>query len=559
MRSAVGLVALVAVAAGCGDRRKPIVVRGDLGPAVVVVDPRKVPPPPKLPLIDEKEPDDDREHAQPLEPGKGIRGTLGAPRTVKGKQVPDEDIFVYTHNGEAPNDGGFDEARVEVTGVAGVDLVLEALDGDGKRLWLANDGGDGAGEIIPNLAVSAGHTYYLRVRPTKPVATPAGESYALTVVAGPAPPGEEREPNDDEKGANAVGKVSDLSGFYGRRRDEDWFALPSIEAAGAGAGAGAIMKLELSPVEGVAPSLRVASGGVTLAEARGGRGEELRLRNVGLGVEGGKGDAPVLVAVRAAEGKSSDVRWTLRVGYEGALEGAEREPNDTVARATLLAVPPGGGAQLAGFLWAGDADVYKVTAPEGALVEVALEAAPRVDWKLERLSLDGKVLAKADDAGAGQGEALPPMVAPAGGLYVRVSGRARDVAFDAPYTLSATAGAAAPDAEREPNDRPEQATPVEPGSTVMRGWLAPRGDIDVYRVVAPEGKTRLAVEVTPPSGIEAQVRLTDDAKAPLGPAEGVGRASGPVTPGRPYFVTVKASSEKASKPRDAYTLTLRWE
>jgi len=548
-------IGLFMLAGGCGDRRKPLVVRGDLGPAVVVVDPRKVPPAPKLPLIDEKEPDDDREHAQPLEPGKGVKGTLGAPRTVKGKQVPDEDIFVYTHNGE-PTDGGFDELRVEVTGVPGVDLVLEALDGDGKRLWQANDAGDGAPEVITNLAVTPGHTYYLRVRPTKPVATPPGESYALTVVAAAAPPGEEREPNDDEKSANTLAKVSDLSGFYGRRRDEDWFALPSVDAAGAGAGA--ILKLELSPVEGVAPSLRVISAGVTLAEARGGRGEELRLRNVGLGPDG-RTDAPVLVAVRAAEGKSAELRWTLRLGVEGALEGAEREPNDTPARATVLAVPPGGGAQMAGFLWPGDADVYKVTAGEGALVEVALEAAPRVDWKLERLSLDGKVLMKADDAGVGQGEALPPTVMPAGGLFVRVSGRARDVAFDAPYTLSATAGAAAADAEREPNDRPEQATPVPPGSTVMRGWLAPRGDVDVYRVVAPEGKARLAVEVTPPSGIEAQVRLTDEAKAPLGPAEGAGRASGAVTPGKSYFVTVKASSEKASKPREPYTLTLKFE
>jgi hypothetical protein len=557
MRFAVAAVAValvVAVAGGCGDRRRPIVVRGDLGPAVVVVDPRKVPPAPKLPLIDEKEPDDDREHAQPIEPGKGVKGTLGPPRTVKGKQVPDEDIFVYTHNGE-PTDGGFDEARIEVTGVAGVDLVLEALDGEGKRLWQANDGGDGAGEVIPNLAVTPGQTFYVRVRPTKPVPTPPGESYALTVVAGPAPPGEEREPNDDEKTANVLSRVSDASGFFGRRRDEDWLALPGPEAAGAGGGA--MLRVELASVEGVAPSVRVVAGGATVAEARGGRGEELRLRNVGVPPEA----KSVFVVVRAAEGKSSDLRWTLRLGYEGVLEGAEREPNDTAAKATALVVPPGGGVQMAGFLWAGDADVYKISgAPEGALVEVALEPAPRVDWKLERISLDGKVVAKADDAGVGQGEALPPTVMPPGGLFVRVSGRARDVAFDAPYTIAVTSGgAAATDAEHEPNDRPEQATAIPPGSTVMRGWLAPKGDVDVWKVVAPEGKARLSVEVTPPSGIDAQARLTDENKAPLGPAESGGRASGPVAAGKTYFVTVKASSEKASKPREPYSLTLRWD
>ncbi|MGZ5242063.1 MAG: hypothetical protein ACXWCN_18245, partial [Caldimonas sp.] len=60
------------------NHRKPIAVHGDAGPNVEVVEPdKRRPDQPKQPLVDEKEPDDDVAHAQPMEPGKGIRGTLG--------------------------------------------------------------------------------------------------------------------------------------------------------------------------------------------------------------------------------------------------------------------------------------------------------------------------------------------------------------------------------------------------------------------------------------------------------------------------------------------------
>jgi hypothetical protein len=156
------LCALLLLAA-CGQRRKPIASGGDSGPVVEVVEPTAPSLRPKLPLVDEKEPDDDLAHAQPIEAGKGIRGSLGALRTVRGKPAGDEDWYSWLQGG-TPRDGGFDEARLELSGVPGLDLQLEVLDGDGKRLWLANDGGPGQPEVIANLAVTPGHTYYVRVR-----------------------------------------------------------------------------------------------------------------------------------------------------------------------------------------------------------------------------------------------------------------------------------------------------------------------------------------------------------------------------------------------------------
>jgi hypothetical protein len=527
------------------------------------VDPVKKPPPgvgvlPPLPLVDEAEPDDDTAHAQPIESGKGIRGTIGKPKTVKGKPASDEDVYSWIEGGTPVGDGGlaFDEARVEVTGIPGVDLQLEVLDGDGKRLALANDAPAGEGEVIPNLGVDPGHTYYVRVKAAVPIE--GTKPYELTVRSGPAPTGDEREPNDDVMHATPLVAVSDASGFYGRRRDEDWLALPAHAAAGS------TLKIELTPVDGVAPQLRLYGGAAlapqpkglpalksaapeVLAEARAGKGDELRLRNVGVPTEGS-----AWLALKAVEGRNAEIRWALRMSVEPPLDGVEKEPNDTLERATAL--PFTGVAQVSGFLWPGDVDVYRIAgaAPDG-LVTAELDGLERVDLKLERLGSDGKtVLVKADDGGPGKSELLPPW--PGGDVILRVSARARETAFDAPYHLTVTAVPADKELEREPNNTSAFATPWGEGPQ-MRGYLAPRGDEDWYRVVAPAGKSRVSVEANPP----AVVRLSDENKVPLGPAEAVGHASGPVVAGKPYFVTVKAANEKSSNPKDPYTLTLKFE
>jgi hypothetical protein len=551
-----GLVLLTL--AGCGERRKPIAVRGDLGPAVVVVDPRPKTDPTRpsqqLPLVDEKEPDDDVAHAQPLEAGKGVRGTIGVAMQKGKKLVGDEDVYSFVESGEAP-DGGFRVARIELGGVPNVDLILEILDGDGKRLVQVNDEKEGKGEVVPNLALEPGRSYFVRVKATQPQKT-VSEPYSLTVVSGPSGAGEEREPNDDAPRATPLAAVSDATGYHGRRRDEDWLRLPLD-----GVAAGSTLKLELSPVEGVAPSIRVEAAGTTVAEARAGRGEELRMRNVGIlkpteasrpspSPDGARKGDTTYVVIRAAEGRNTDVRWVLRASAEPPLDGAEREPNDTPAKATSVDASSGS-ARISGFLWPGDADYFLVTgAPAGTLVSASLDGVPRVDLRLEWGSI------KADDNGSDKGETLPPL--PGGrDLLLKVSARARDTAFDVPYTLTLSTQPAGEDTEVEPNNNATQATVLK--GTTARGWLAPKGDEDWFRFTVPDGATKASAAVTAPSGVTLSVRLVDDTKTPLGPALGGGRAAGPVTAGRSYYAVVKASSEKQSNPRDSYTLTVKTE
>ena len=303
----------------------------------------------------------------------------------------------------------------------------------------------------------------------------------------------------------------------------------------------AILRLELAPAADVAPSLKVtAPGGKPVwAEARGAKNDELRLRNVGIDVAGGT----ALIALRAVDGKSTEARWSLRVGVEPPLDGAEREPNDDVAHATALALQ-NGTAQIAGFLWPGDADVYHVigAAPEAQLA-VDVDGVDKVDLKLERLGADGKPWVRADDAGVGQGERLPP--ARAGEALVRVSARARDTAFDAPYHLTVTMTQPPPDEEREPNDGMATATPWLPGAAAMRGRLAPRGDQDWYSFTATA--TPAGAHYSGP--IPASVKIVDAARRVVAPGT-------PLLAGKRYFVVIKAAAERASNPREPYTVTL---
>jgi len=286
-----------------------------------------------------------------------------------------------------------------------------------------------------------------------------------------------------------------------------------------------------------------------LASARGQKGDELRLRNVGVA----GGTSSLLVQLRAGEGKNLDARWLLKVGVEPPLSGSgeavEQEPNDSVEKAN----PAAAGQTVSGFLWPGDADVFCLPEDPQTLVRAAIEPMEGVDFKLDRLGRDGKVRAHADEGGAGKAETLPP--APGG--CVRVTARGKDTAFDAPYRLSFVAVPLTPDTEREPNDAPATATPWPDGTAAMHGWLAPRGDEDWFRFTAPAGKSKVSAGVE--GGVPAVVKLVDESKAPLGPATGKTTASGAVAAGKSYFVSVKAQSEKAADALDAYTLTLSFE
>jgi hypothetical protein len=176
-----------------------------------------------------------------------------------------------------------------------------------------------------------------------------------------------------------------------------------------------------------------------------------------------------------------------------------------------------------------------------------VDGVDKVDLKLERLGADGKAWVRADDAPMGQGELLPP--AKAGEGLVRVSARARDTAFDAPYRLTVTMQQPVPDEEREPNDGATTATPWLPGATVMKGRLAPRGDEDWYAFAATASGPGSTASAHFGGPMPASVKVVDEGRKVMLPGTAL-------VAGKKYFVVVKAANEKTANARETYTVTL---
>lgn len=443
---------LAVFGAGCREPRKPLPRQRDAGPSVELV--ARVPAgggvTPALgagPSIDEHEPDDDRDHAQPLEAGKGLTGSLDPPtRGESGKG--DDDWYSYLVQ---PAPGEATPARVQALGVeltGAADLVLEVYDGDGRKMVTADERGAGQGEAVSGLGVELGRTIYLRVRTGKG----GGKGpYFLGLRQKPAPAGSETEPNDAPEQAT-LASGEDLSGVLSSKRDEDWFAVPvgggPDGGAGSGTAEGSILRVELQ-ARGVTPELRIESGGAAgaprqrlgVVRAPGGS-EELRLRNLGLPT----GTRVVYVGLRAQSWKAvaAESRYGLRVTIEPPLEGAEREPND-VAPQVLAAGRRGGPtqAEVAGFLWPGDLDLFRVQLDETATVTWRLLGAAAGSGCEAGLEAVGPAAGVAQAPGKASGLQAQIVARLSGESVVRVSGKGQ-TCFDAPYRLTVEVAAGAP-------------------------------------------------------------------------------------------------------------------
>jgi hypothetical protein len=554
----------------------------DAAPAVVYVERPRPQATPPVALVDEREPNDTVTGAQPFEFPKGIRGTLGEPRLLPGKKTPAADIDIYQWVAQVEERQG---ARIELTAAAGLRLSLDVLDGEGQRIAGAMSTAASADETsweVPDVGIEPGKTYFLRVsgRSTpqeEPTPRKAEPSYQLKVIltSGPLTPGETPEPNGDAEHAAPLVAGNEASGFFGALRDEDWLRVTAPE----GSPPGAALRLELQGVEGVAATVRVLDiGGVRLAEARGGKGATIILRNAPL-VPGG-----ALVVLRAESGATSAQRWLLRTRLEPMLESYEREPNDTAGAASQL-VPaetaddtPGGQAAAdgavanfigRGYLWSGDADCWRVPIDQPALLAATVEppSNTRANLRLELLGPGEQPIITIDDQGAGGGETLAPSYLPSGAagrpgeVCLRVTARPGhdDTLAEAPYVLTASLLPDEPGAfEREPNGAVASATPL-PAEGAIRGWLAPRNDEDWYRLdpvgqgPSAPGPHTLEANLAVPAGVKATVRLYDAAtRKPLSTGATTVRAQ--LTGS--CFLVVRGSAG-TPPPRDPYTLNVR--
>src|SRR5262249_42932487 len=149
-----------------------------------------------------------------------------------------------------------------------------------------------------------------------------------------------------------------------------------------------------------------------------------------------------------------------------------------------------------------DRDFYRIPIGVGPRSLTArLQGLPNMDLILEVFDGQARRIAKADAAGSGQGEWLPPTHIGPGEAYlvvreVWVDGRTPAENVTDEYELTVTWGTPQPDWELEPDDTEATATPISVGATV-RGYLAALDDVDVY-ALTPAEAGHLEIKVAAP-------------------------------------------------------------
>lgn len=533
-------------------------------------------------LVPEAEPNDTLAAAQKL--ALGAAPAVGVSGTLRQGKVRDTDLYrldVPPEAGAAPvpvGDAGAAagprrrQLRVDVQPDTSQALGVELLDDQGQPLAVSGVGQAGETMALPNLAVTPG-TYYLRVRadaPAKPAgkakgqggaggepsAPPAVEmTYRLVArLGGPLEPGAEAEPNGKAATATELAAPGEAVGYYGWRRDQDWYRIPT-----AGLAEGSVLGVDLEPAPGVTASLLVFdSVEQKLTEARGRKEERVALRSVRVPT----GEPYLYVVVRTDGGANPEVRYNLRLTAELPKAGGEVEPNDDPAHAQAIAdVAEGGAATVAGYLGRGDVDVYRYTA--SVPVELDIEAVPpeRVDLKLEVLRPDGTVLAKADVGKRREPERLPNIFVPGGTALVRLSAAKGDGNPDEPYRLTIAARPPEAGGEHEPNDTIATPTPLPPGA-VGGGLIAPRGDADFWQAAAtPDAEGNVTISVGGAPGLTLDVRVRALSGKELGrfkvAADAAPAATTIATGGEACCVIeVREASGKAVNPRDRYSIAV---
>lgn len=369
-----------------------------------------------------------------------------------------------------------EQLRIELQGSPQTELSLDLLDGEplkeapppgSKPMPFAHidERGRGESERV-SIGVRPGQKLLVRVRGNVASgAKPEAATYKLLLSTSPAPSGNEVEPNETPELATPVASA-DLTGTLPWHGDEDFWVLnladalerrPPSPSAGkplAGLKSDAILRIELK-TPGATPNLRVF---LLDAEKEGAppdtsdvpnfrklkllldltapKGvQELRLRNVGLSA----GSARAFVGVHTqapptSKGSAESPRYSLRLSVEPVLEDAESEPNDDCAtQAGAVSLSAQGEGSVAGFLWPGDSDCFKLRGGNGTRFSVQLQlpgAGTDCKAALEWVRSDGVDLLPADG-----GTGSLQLRTRRGDALFRVQSRDNKTCFDAPYRL----------------------------------------------------------------------------------------------------------------------------
>ena len=436
-----------------------------------------------LSFSDEVEPNDDSARATALAVDTGVRGTLDG----------ETDVDVYA---VAVPEAGILDARL--SGIEGVDLILELRDDQGTVLARSDRGPALTVEGIPNAVATPG-TYLLAVsefvkkkkrkRRRKPKKGSKADSEEPTGRTGPSPRYEltvrliaevpesyEVEPNEADDVAAELIVGEPARGYLGWSKDVDVWKV-SIE----GFAAEYSLDLDVDAVPGITPTLTIRDHrGAAVLTRKGKKDHGLAVRNLVVfqppeDMEHGDGDGDKKTdsAGRKPDSQSKSPPSTgdstdsdaaqlfyyveLRARRSNPLEpyriaaanrlldvDDEVEPNDDQAHAVPLRDPPLDGATgrddssegiRRGHLTIGDIDSYRISAgSEPMLLSVTVRPIGEADIELTAL-VDGQPVATSNQDKAGGAETLADVRVEAGKTaQVKVAGSGK-AGSDGAYEL----------------------------------------------------------------------------------------------------------------------------
>jgi hypothetical protein len=487
----------------------------------------------------ETEPNDTFAKANALALGQPMEGRMSSPRDVDHFRVV------------SPHPRGI--LRAELSGVPGLDLALSLFQVSPKReLARADNGGAGEGELLPNVGVGAGE-YILAVRQAGKSRGQSDTPYRLTVAIEPAADGDEREPNDQRADAQEIEPGKPVRGLFGKKFDVDWYklVLPALTKDN-------ILKVEVSGVRST-PWMKLAvldEIEAPLKDTTVTKGAPAQLSNLHVKA----GQKALYILVRAGKAFDPQERYTLQATLSEAGDSpTEHEPNDRPAQAT----PIQPGTAVKGTISPrGDEDWYAVEVPSASLGRIRVTGVDGVDLVLSVHDESGKERIKVDENKVREGEEIVTVPLAPGKSLVRVAA-AKKYQENPTQSYELTVELRPDDEleEREPNDLGSNATEVKLGGK-RRGYIHPKGDIDVYRLdlsaETASRKVRVDLQGIPKVALRLAVldatgkRVAETAAK--APEESI-FVEPDLAPGM-YFIEVQGV-KKLSNPRDRYELSVK--
>lgn len=171
--------------------------------------------------VSEIEPNDFFDSAQKIEYGAEITGYFSPAfnklnQNSKGR-YREEDIFYFSVDASEENPAVID---CSLSGVKGINSVIEICDADGNSVFTADFAGEGKPESVNGLGLMKSGNYYVRVY-SKSMTENFEEKYFFSLKKGDFSPERELESNDDFGKANSLQEK--ISGTVSDSKDVDYF------------------------------------------------------------------------------------------------------------------------------------------------------------------------------------------------------------------------------------------------------------------------------------------------------------------------------------------------